>query len=122
MARDGTRVAFVGWEGWSRVFDINNPEEAEAVRLQEVDNMFSVEFSPDGRQLVTGHGRGTIKFWDIETGQQLMTINGKPEGMNTRVVDLAWSFDGEKLASAREDGTIEIWKLGNLQEEANSEQ
>ena len=32
--------------------------------------VWSVAFSPDGRTLLTGHGRGHAQFWDVATGRE----------------------------------------------------
>lgn len=48
-----------------------------------------------------------IKLWDTETGDIIHTFKGHKEGIN----DIAWSFDGEFLASASDDKSIIIWSL-----------
>lgn len=48
-----------------------------------------------------------IKLWDAYTGQILRTFEGHKEGIS----DIAWSKDGEYLASASDDKTIKIWSM-----------
>lgn len=48
-----------------------------------------------------------IKLWDAFTGDIIRTLDGHKEGIS----DIAWSPDGEYLASASDDKTIIIWSL-----------
>ncbi|KAF6787049.1 hypothetical protein CSOJ01_15319 [Colletotrichum sojae] len=40
------------------------------------DGVWSVTFSPDGRQLASGSGDNTVKLWDTATGQCQQTLEG----------------------------------------------
>jgi WD40 repeat protein len=33
-------------------------------------------FTDDEKQLVTGHGDGTLRLWDVGTGRLLATVDG----------------------------------------------
>ncbi|MCA9427670.1 MAG: WD40 repeat domain-containing protein, partial [Candidatus Omnitrophica bacterium] len=118
MSPDGRSVALVSGE-WSRIINVDGEENDEPIRLHETSDMYSVEFSPDGKQVVTGQDHGVVRVWDAQSGQQLVTLSSGSETENIRVLDVAWSSDGETIAAARDDGVIEIWKLVEPAGESN---
>jgi WD40 repeat protein/serine/threonine protein kinase len=61
-------------------------------------------FSPDGTWLATG-SPGTVKVWDVATGQLLGTLTGHTSG----VTSVAFSPDGRRLASSSRRGVIKVW-------------
>ncbi len=64
-----------------------------------------VRFSPDGRWLASCSADGTIKVWDVETGQHVRTMEGHLAGIST----IAWSPDSNTIASGSDDKTIRLW-------------
>jgi WD40 repeat protein len=66
--------------------------------------VYSVAFSPDGKTLATGSGKGTVKLWDVNTQQELATLKG-PRPVHS----VAFSPDGKTLATGSEDGTVKLW-------------
>ena len=48
-----------------------------------------------------------VKLWNAYTGEIIRTFDGHKEGVS----DIAWSSDGEYLASASDDKTIIVWSL-----------
>jgi WD40 repeat protein len=68
-----------------------------------MDWVYSVAFSPDGTQVLTGSWDDTAKLWDAETGQEIHTF---PVG---GVISVAFSPDGTRVLTGSNDGTARIW-------------
>jgi WD40 repeat protein len=64
-----------------------------------------VAFSPDGRRIASGSKDQTVKVWDAQTAQEVLTLNGH----TYRVASVAFSPDGQWLASGSWDDTVKIW-------------
>ena len=70
----------------------------------------SLVFSPDGAILVNGHGSGTIRLWDVKTGDRIAALDGHTQKVET----LALSPDGQTLVSTAVDGTILLWNWNEM--------
>ena len=87
--------------------------------LQTLKGHFnSVAYSPDGQTLASGgytqamaiaSSVNTIKLWNVKTGNLLQTLKGHSDWVYP--VALAYSPDGQTLASGSSDKTIKIWRL-----------
>jgi hypothetical protein len=71
------------------------------------ESIYSAVYSNDGKKILSASWDGTIKEWDLETGQCIKTLERHSPSVNSAV----YSKDGKRILSASKDGTIKEWDL-----------
>lgn len=69
--------------------------------------IYQVAFTPDGKQLATASGDGTLGLWDTETWQSITQLIHHTD----QVVSLDFNPTGNLLVSTGLDGLIIIWDV-----------
>lgn len=69
--------------------------------------VFSVAFSPDGRQLASASADDSIILWNVSNGLLVRRL----EGHSADVLEVEYSPDGRYLASGSSDRTLILWDL-----------
>jgi len=67
--------------------------------------LWSVDFSPDGQRVVTGHKDGRVRIWDWQTGQ----IIGTPMQHADEVFHATFTPDGRYVLAGPRRSTLHIW-------------
>ena len=69
--------------------------------------MFSAEFSPDGKRILTASWDRTVRLWDPATGQQI----GAPLDNDAPVAEARFSPNGARIVAASADKTARLWDV-----------
>lgn len=105
VAPDGGRVASVAGDRTIHIWDLDTGK----VRLKGLSNfinLFSVTFSPDGKQLMfTGSGAGAVEL-ECATGKVARGYDGSD---TVTPFAVAYSVQGDRLAVGTFRGTIDVW-------------
>ncbi|HEV3263036.1 MAG TPA: serine/threonine-protein kinase, partial [Gemmataceae bacterium] len=67
-----------------------------------------VLFHPDGRRALSSSSDGTLRLWDLRTGECVRVFEGHKQ---TWIWGLALSRDGSRALSGSDDGTIRLWDV-----------
>jgi WD40 repeat protein/tRNA A-37 threonylcarbamoyl transferase component Bud32 len=67
----------------------------------------AVVLTPDGNCAISGSWDGTLRVWDLESGQSIRTLEGHTGWVNA----VAVTPDGERAISASSDRTLRVWDL-----------
>jgi WD40 repeat protein len=109
----GSQLATSSADGTAKVWDIATGQELFSLEghldpnksVNFVDELNTVEFSPDGSRLVTASYDRTAKIWDAATGEELLTLRGH----TSWVWNATFSPDGRRVATGSRDATAKIW-------------
>ncbi len=67
--------------------------------------VYTAEFSPDGKTLVSGSSKHQAIIWDVESGTKLATLDGHTKA----VYRIFFSPDGSRIFTVSSDGTLRVW-------------
>lgn len=78
---------------------------------QPVSIPLSTALSPDGDRVAIGSEDGSIRLWQVSTGQPLLTLRAH----DTFIFTLRFSPDGRTLVSGSLDCTLKVWDVATGQ-------
>ena len=107
---DGALLAGAGRSGihlWDLHGDISTPLGSRLLYsdLDSVVNIRSVNFSPDGKWLVSGGVDRAVQGWDVASGAQLWSLHGH----ESDITEAIFLPGQDVIASSSYDGTIRLW-------------
>ncbi|GAX72581.1 hypothetical protein CEUSTIGMA_g37.t1 [Chlamydomonas eustigma] len=83
----------------------------EVVLSEHIGDVISLAFRPDGKQLVTASSDGSVRAWDLASGQCMAVLEGHRAG----VTCVSYHPKGTLVASSSADRTTCIWDMGTGQ-------
>lgn len=70
-----------------------------------MEGVNSIDFSPDGKVIVSGNKGGTVQLWDTTIGNHLKTLKEHLWDVNS----VCFSPDGKMIVSGSAYGTVRLW-------------
>jgi WD40 repeat protein len=73
----------------------------------------AVAFAPDGRELASSAMDGTVRLWELATGEELQRWDVTPDphlNSDPGAESICFSPEGARLAAVASDGTLSIWR------------
>jgi WD40 repeat protein len=106
---DGQRVATYGEGPFVRIFDVTTGIRISTLTYAAAPlRVTSAAFGPQGDVIVTGRGNNA-RFWDVVTGEPIMTISGQAIGQTGAVSDVAFSENGQRVATGSIDTVARVF-------------
>lgn len=106
-------LATGGFDSVVRLWDTDTGRIIRSLKVNNSsqDAVHSLEFSPDGKTLVTG-GK-YVQLWDVSTGRLKLKLADNPTGRREDVDSLSFSHDGQLLAVSRGiwRPQVQLWDL-----------
>jgi WD40 repeat protein len=109
-SRDGSRIASGG--GYTdhsfRLWDAKSGRSLWIKEFTEQEgSVWALAFISGDSVIVSGHGFGAIRYWDVESGECLRTVKAHGNTVSTITADPT----GRYLASGAWDNCIKLWKV-----------
>ena len=112
LSSDNTHLAIASSIGvW--LYDIHTGSET-ALLTGHTETVMHVAFSPDGKILASSARDETIRLWNTETGESLLSLSHP-----THPIHLKFSADGKTLIGKDWKGTVRFWDI-NTGEQLNT--
>jgi eukaryotic-like serine/threonine-protein kinase len=111
---DGSRLVSAGTDGTVRMWDVWTGKQLGDLRGPPSTWRVRAAYSPDGRRLAAvSAGPGLpVTVWDVATEKELCSFSSQ----NDLMMCLAFSPDGERVASTGYDQIVHVWDATTAQE------
>lgn len=111
---DNQYIASGGSDGTVRLWDARTGDQLALLaghRATPTDpgfssaKVYSVEFSRDGKRLLSGGDNARVELWDLESGKDVLSLQAHASYVHVA----AFSPDGSRILSGSGDATLRIW-------------
>jgi WD40 repeat protein len=107
VSKDAERVAICDRTQQVRIYEARSGRVLITFARDD-SSVFSLDFSQDDRELVSGDTAGDVLVWDVSTGRQLASLNS-----GNGYFRVAFSPDATRIASADQDGAVRLWDVAS---------
>ncbi len=116
---DGKLLASGSWDKTVKIWDVNSGEEICTLTGHKLQ-VSAVAFSPTGKLLASASFDRTIRLWNLPVSQESkLELKNRPHytllGHARAVLTVAFSPDGQILATGSDDNTIQLWEVNTAQ-------
>ena len=116
VSPQGRRLAFLG-ESKLSIWDATLGKEVNRLAIPNGTTIAPPVFRPDGKQMAvaqvaTNRRRDDVRIWDLANNKEVWLLAGHTRHIRA----LAYSPDGNYLATAGEDLVVRVWDLKTGQE------
>lgn len=112
---DGTQLAIGGGDpsALAIIVDTRSGQVLQTLRGHE-DNVLSVQFSSDGRRLLTASYDHTARLWDLGTGKELRVFRGHSWWVwSARFAPAQAGQVEQRIVTCSQDGTARVWQVAD---------
>ncbi|XP_061455796.1 coronin-7 isoform X1 [Rhineura floridana] len=109
---DLQRLAIAGEDAKIRLWRIESGGlqqtllEPEAVLRGHTEKIYSIKFHPLAADILASSSYDmSVRIWDVRGGRQELTLDGHRD----QIFSLAWSPDGQHLATVSKDGKVRVY-------------
>jgi WD40 repeat protein len=109
---EGSTLASGDSKGYVEFWDIRSKNRLDIIQSKELSSINSIDFNSDGSILaVSGDGNWVdgsyLQLWDVSTKKVIHFLAGHNDPINS----VAFSPDGQTLASGSQDGSVKLWDV-----------
>ena len=107
VSDDGRLLAAGDATGTVSLWDVRTGKELAALRPRSGGLVRALAFTPDGKTLISAHGRHGIHAWKVSERKEGVPLRGPTQTF----LCVAVSPDGRALAAGTANGVVRIWDL-----------
>lgn len=107
---DGELLGAALDSGWIELYDMTTGKNIGSIEGQTTSEVWTICFSPDGKQIISGALDRAVRIWDVQTRHCNWALRGHDEWVN----GVAVAPNGRHIVSAGGDKTVRVWDTNTM--------